>query len=60
MTEKETFDRHNLTVRHSNIRSPEEIIKAEEQYLGRHLTTAEQQRIHDQVKYLKEHQGFLA
>jgi hypothetical protein len=51
--------RHDLgeMTNKSNIRSPEEIMKAEEEFLGRPLTPHEQQLIHDRIEYLKEHKG---
>jgi hypothetical protein len=55
----DTIERHNLTEPHSNIRTPEEIIKAEEEFLGRPLSPHEKQMVHDRIEYLKQHQGVM-
>jgi hypothetical protein len=56
---KDMMERHNITGNShpTHIRSIEEIIDAEERYLGRKLSPHETEMIKDRVKYLTEHAG---
>ncbi len=53
------LERHNIAgkVHKSHIRTPEEIIKSEEEFISRKLSPRERQMVFERVAYLKEHEG---
>ncbi|KAJ3276319.1 hypothetical protein HDV01_004942 [Terramyces sp. JEL0728] len=56
---QDMLERHNMTgqVHHSHIRPLNDILRDEERFLGRKLTTEEVKMVTDRVNYLREHEG---